>query len=54
MTHLTAVSSQLSTMENVNNISMQLNAISQQVKHTILQLVLYKVNKDPNYPPADS
>ena len=32
--------SQLSNMENVNNVSMELNAISQQINHVILQSII--------------
>ena len=53
MTHMTAVFSQLSSMENVNNVSMELNVISHQVNHVTFQLIIWKFNKEPDYPPPD-
>ena len=45
--------SQLSSIENINNVSMALNVILQQVKHVFLQSIIWKFNKEPDYPPPD-
>ena len=38
-------------MEEVNNVSMELNAISQQANHVMLQSVIWKFNKETDNPP---
>ena len=45
--------SQLSSIDIVNNVVMALNVILQQVKHVILQSIIWKFNKKPDYPLQD-
>ena len=55
MTHMTAVVffSQLSSMYNLNNVSMELNVISQQIiilKHVIISSIIWRFTKRLDYP----
>ena len=45
--------SQLSSIDNKNNVVMALHIILKQVEHVILQLIIWKFNKESDYQSPD-